>query len=1066
LSNVGTVNLEVKVTDKGAVVLRQIGQEGEKAGDKGTKSFLGFGRTLGETEQKAESMTGSLMKVGGAVVGIMGVKRGYDALKGSVVEYVGAANVQEAAENKLEAVLQATGHAAGYNIDQLKEMASGFQKVTTVGDEVTLGGMAILSTFKQIKGEAFERATQAALDMSQVMDQDLKSSMLLVGKAANDPITGMTALTRAGVTFTEQQKDQIRTMQESGDMVGAQAIVLGELESQFGGAAAAATNTFGGALTQTQNILGDTKEELGFVITKNQFLVDLVKMAGVEFAGWGAQIKENREYLMSLVKDGVLWLADGLVTAIDVIKFGHQAWAGFKVAANVALEFIGMMLEADLQALRALLAPLDLVFDGLVKLGTLDVNPFDSMESGLATFRLSSHATTLQSIKDFEDVGKGYDAVGDKVHALRDKIAAIPVTSGKTEEEVIEGQKKIQDALKKTAQEQELTGKAAKEAANAAIKAAKEQAAITDKMYGRLKWQADGYYDHLADQYEDDYSAAVDSGVDKELAYQDYMGRIKRLDVEELEHKRQLLDDQYKDLIDNNGRKNTHYETEYLSKMRTLDSEYSADVVASAKGTTTELTKTGGPWDDMQTKWGGSIGKMVTAFGDKDSVDGMGAVYTSASSVLGEVSGLWTGVGTATKGATDKSDSYVTSTGGANYGAIAGGLLDIMGSWIGLGAAESGTEGDDWKSRIASVAGYLGGVALELVGGRLLAENFATGGWLGSHPGGGHIRQGSGFRDDVFLGLTNGGAVANYGMGGEFVIDKETTANNLGFLQWFNGQKRAVFAEGGMIADRDKVRELANDTNAGGFATFIQAWLGDGESLYSAIAKAVVYYGEVIGGGIAGKELGENFADGGLIGRRNFGLGGFFDDLLGGSPLPGLAPTPKEIIDDPMLLVSNDLTELMDKMPKNSKLDTLAHFIWDNDYLVGPGKATIDSVDAALIPFFEDLVTPGRSIHWADHLGKQIEEIYKATISDSPWDMSPLPGFAGGTDYVPYDMPAKIHRGERILTAEENRNYNSRPLQITVMVGSEQFDAYIDQRADNVRVKAERRGLGARPMVM
>ncbi|HUU53077.1 MAG TPA: hypothetical protein VMW44_00385, partial [Candidatus Bathyarchaeia archaeon] len=74
-------------------------------------------------------------------------------------KFIKLAIEQEAVEKRLGAVIKSTGEAAGFNLDQLKKMASAMQAVTTTGDETILSGMAILATFKQIRGEAFERTT-------------------------------------------------------------------------------------------------------------------------------------------------------------------------------------------------------------------------------------------------------------------------------------------------------------------------------------------------------------------------------------------------------------------------------------------------------------------------------------------------------------------------------------------------------------------------------------------------------------------------------------------------------------------------------------------------------------------------------------------------------------------------------------------------------------------------------------------------------------------------------------------------------------------------------------------
>ena len=215
-------------------------------------------------------------------------------------EAIKFANEQEAVEKRLSAVIKATDQAAGFNIKQMGEMASSYQKLTTVGDEVILSGQAILATFKTIRGEGFERATMAALDMAEVMQQDLKGAMVMIGKSMNDPIANLSAMTRSGVQFTKSQKDMIKSLWEAGDVMGAQNIILTELESQFGGAAKAARETFGGAVKAAGNALGDLKEELGFAITKSEFFIDIAKEAEETFIKWAEVIKEHRGELEKL----------------------------------------------------------------------------------------------------------------------------------------------------------------------------------------------------------------------------------------------------------------------------------------------------------------------------------------------------------------------------------------------------------------------------------------------------------------------------------------------------------------------------------------------------------------------------------------------------------------------------------------------------------------------------------------------------------------------------------------------------------------------------------------------
>ena len=212
--------------------------------DKMTRRAQGGLRRLGSA-MRGIPMLGTMLTAGGAVAALAAM--------------TGAAKVQEQAERKLAAVLKATGGAAGFSAKELKKYASELQGVTNYGDEATLNAMAMLATFKDIRGDTFKASTEVMLDMSTVLDQDLKSSAIQLGKALNDPIRGVTALSRVGVSFTEQQKEQIKALQESGDLMGAQSIILRELQSEFGGAARAMADP----MVQLKNALGDIGEKIG-----------------------------------------------------------------------------------------------------------------------------------------------------------------------------------------------------------------------------------------------------------------------------------------------------------------------------------------------------------------------------------------------------------------------------------------------------------------------------------------------------------------------------------------------------------------------------------------------------------------------------------------------------------------------------------------------------------------------------------------------------------------------------------------------------------------------------------
>ena len=186
-------------------------------------------------------------------------------------------SLRDAAESQkvfaqTEAVLKSTGTTANGTAKDIQALASSLQKSTAFNDEAILSGANLLLTFKNIQNQAgetndiFDQTVKASLDVARAMGTDASGEAIRLGKALNDPVRGISALTRVGIQFTDQQKEQIKALTESGDLLGAQKIILAELQSQFGGSAAAYAQTFAGQVESLNNELNDLSEEVGMMV--------------------------------------------------------------------------------------------------------------------------------------------------------------------------------------------------------------------------------------------------------------------------------------------------------------------------------------------------------------------------------------------------------------------------------------------------------------------------------------------------------------------------------------------------------------------------------------------------------------------------------------------------------------------------------------------------------------------------------------------------------------------------------------------------------------------------------
>lgn len=379
-------------------------------------------------------------KGGGMMGSVATLAGGIYALKDSFEKF----DVQAKADEALRSSLISTNYAAGRSFEELKKQAGDLQKITLFGDEQTEGMQSMMLTFKNVRGEIYDRSIPAVQDLATKFKIDGKSAAKMLGKALDDPLIGLSNLRESGVTFSTSQQKVIKNLVKTGQVAKAQGIILDELDTKFGGSAAAAAKAGLGPWQQFKNVLGDFQEMIGQNLAPklnalsgflmNNFWVieyGLPVLAGLFtaykiYASWttiaatatavwtGVQWLLNTAFWANpivLVVAGIIALVAAIVVVVKNTEGWAAQWTVLKDYLGNIFKMIGASFKLVFQGVKAYYMT---IIDGIVlswkwamnKIGQLSDEQYARDKSAIQT-RMKERVNDMgKTVKEIQQLGK------------------------------------------------------------------------------------------------------------------------------------------------------------------------------------------------------------------------------------------------------------------------------------------------------------------------------------------------------------------------------------------------------------------------------------------------------------------------------------------------------------------------------------------------------------------------------------------------------------------------------------------------------------------------------------
>lgn len=158
--------------------------------------------------------------------------------------------------------MQGISSATDQTIIRMAKYADRVSRLTGIDDEQIKAVQKKILVFKSLRktadqlGGTFDRTTMAAIDLAAAGFGEMEANAIKLGRILEDPIKNLNALSRAGITFTAGERDKIKALVESGNLLGAQDLILKSIEGRVAGLAEKSATPFE-KMVQAFNQIGD-----------------------------------------------------------------------------------------------------------------------------------------------------------------------------------------------------------------------------------------------------------------------------------------------------------------------------------------------------------------------------------------------------------------------------------------------------------------------------------------------------------------------------------------------------------------------------------------------------------------------------------------------------------------------------------------------------------------------------------------------------------------------------------------------------------------------------------------